>query len=282
MKVALLPGDLDREQLAALSAALDQDNIGACCAAVFAHPAVRWLLDDELHPGGEALTRRLLSMVAPQEHERLLDVASGAGTTAILAARQYGCAAVGVDLSDDAVAGARAAAADTGVGAHVTFQAADAGQLPFADASFDVVVCECALCTFADQRAALSEMRRVLVPGGRLALSDVVADHDRLPRDLRGTMATVACIGGALTEDGYRQLLEHTGFAVLDAQSAEAEVAKMADRVHSRLRGARILGLDGLAPIEGGLKRAIELAGEAERAIAGHALGYGLWAARAG
>lgn len=282
MKAPPLPGDIDREQLAALSEALDRGEVGACCAAVFANPAVRWLLGDELHPGGEDLTRRLLSMVQPRAGERLLDVASGAGATAILAAREHGCAAVGVDLGDDAVAGAESAAAAAGVGDRVTFQAADAGRLPFADASFGVVVCECALCTFPDKPTALSEMRRVLRPGGRLALSDVVADHERLPDDLRGTMATVACIGGALTDDGYRQLLEHAGFAVLDSQSAQAEVAKMADRVRSRLRAARILGLDGLAPIEGGLERAIELAGDAERAIAGHALGYGLWAARAG
>jgi ubiquinone/menaquinone biosynthesis C-methylase UbiE len=277
-----LPSAIDREQLTALGEALDRGEVGACCAAVFSNPAVRWLLGDELHPGGEALTRRLLSMVAPRAEERLLDVASGAGATAILAAREYGCAAVGVDLGDDAVAGARSAAADAGLSALVTFEAADAGQLPFAAASFDVVVCECALCTFPDKLTAVSEMRRVLRPGGRLALSDVVADHERLPGDLRGPMATVACIGGALTDDGYRHLLERAGFSVLDSQSAEAEVTKMADRVSSRLRAARILGLDGLAPIEGGLRRAIELAHEAERAIAGQALGYGLWAARAG
>jgi arsenite methyltransferase len=277
-----LPSDIGSDQLTALGEALEGGDVGACCAAVFANPAVRWLLGNELHPGGEELTRRLLSMVAPRAEERLLDVASGAGATAILAAREYGCAAVGVDLGDDAVAGARSAAADAGLPDLVTFEAADAGQLPFADASFDVVVCECALCTFPDKLTALSEMRRVLRPGGRLALSDVVADHERLPGDLRGPMATVACIGGALTDDGYRQLLERAGFLVLDSQSAEADVAKMADRVSSRLRAARILGLDGLAPIEGGLRRAIELAGEAERAIAGHALGYGLWAARAG
>ena len=276
------PSDIDRERLTALSEALERGEVGACCAAVFSNPAVRWLLGDELHPGGEDLTRRLLSMAAPRAEERLLDVASGAGATAILAAREYRCAAVGVDLGDDAVAGARSAAADAGLSARVTFEAADAGQLPFADASFDVVVCECALCTFPDKLTALSEMRRVLRPGGRLAMSDVVADHERLPADLRGPMATVACIGGALTDDGYRQLLERAGFSVLDSGSAEAEVAKMAERVSSRLRAVRILGLDGLAPIEGGLRRAIELAGEAERAIAGHALGYGLWAARAG
>jgi arsenite methyltransferase len=279
VKTPPLPSDIDREQLAALGEALERGEVGACCAAVFSNPAVRWLLGDELHPGGVGLTRRLMSMVQPRAGERLLDVASGAGTTAILAAREYGCTAVGVDLSDDAVNGARLAAIDAGVGALVRFEAADVSLLPFPAASFDVVVCECALCTFPDKLTALSEIRRVLAPGGRLALSDVVADHERLPGDLRGTMATVACIGGAITDDGYRQLLEHAGFIVLGAQSADAEVAAMAGRVRSRLRAARILGLDGLAPIEGGLRRAIELAGEAERATAEHALGYGLWAA---
>lgn len=281
MKTPPLPTDIDREQLAALGEALDRGEVGTCCAAVFANPAVRWLLGDELHPGGENVTRRLLSMVAPEPGERLLDVASGAGATAILAAREHGCSAVGVDLGDQAIAGAQAAAATAGVGGSVSFETADAGRLPFPDASFDLVVCECALCTFGDKPTAAAEMRRVLRPGGRLALGDVVADHGRLPDALRGTMATVACIGGALTGDQYQRLLEGVGFEVFDTQSAEAETAAMADRVRSRLRAAKILGLDGLAPIEGGLGRAVELAGEAERAIAQGALGYGLWAARA-
>lgn len=281
MKAPPLPTEADREQLAALGAALERGEVGACCAAVFANPAVRWLLGDQLHPGGEDLTRTLLAMVEPRPGERLLDVASGAGATAILAAREHGCDAVGVDLGDDSVEQAGRAAADAGVGARVAFVAADAGELPFVDGSFDIVVCECALCTFPDKASAATEMRRVLRPGGRLALSDVVADHDRLPYDLRGTMATVACIGGALGGEGYRCLLEAAGFELIASAGAEPEVAQMADRVRSRLRAARIMGLEALAPIEGGLTRAIELAGQTESAIAEGVLGYGLWSARA-
>src|ERR671923_304621 len=77
----------------------------------------------------------------------------------------------------------------------------------FADGEFDAVLCECSLSTFPDKGRAVAEMRRVLRPGGRVAISDVVTDHARLPEQLRGTVATLACVGGALPLAGYEQLL---------------------------------------------------------------------------
>jgi len=272
--------DLDVSALADLAAGLEAGDVKGCCATVYEQPAVRWLLGGELHPGGEDLTRRMLELAGVGEGDRLLDVASGAGTTALLAASERDCRVVGLDYGAAAVTGARAEAEAIGLADRVSFVEGDAEALPFDDGSFDVVICECALCTFPDKATAVAEMRRVLKPGGRLALSDVVADHSRLPSDLQGTMATVACVGSALPEDGYRGLLEAAGFELAAVEHATDEVARMCERVRTRLRGAKVLGFEGLVPIEGGLRHAIDLAAEAKRAVAESALGYAVFVAR--
>jgi len=272
--------DLDTSALNEVAAGLEAGDLKGCCATVYEQPVVRWLLGGELHPGGEDLTRRLLERAAVERSDRVLDIASGAGTTALLAARERGCEVVGLEYGAAAVAGARADASAAGLADAVSFIKGDAEALPFADGSFDVAICECALCTFADKRAAVAEMRRVLRPGGRLALSDVIADHSRLPEGLGGALATVACVGSALSEDGYRELLERAGFEVEAVEHATADVARMTERVRTRLRGARLLGFEGLVPVEGGLPEAISLAGRARTAVAEGALGYALFVAR--
>lgn len=273
--------DLDTSALADVAAGLEAGDVKGCCATVYEQPAVRWLLGGELHPGGEELTRRMLELAAVGPSDRLLDIASGAGTTAMLAARELGCESVGLDYGAAAVAGARAEAEAQGLADSVGFVEGDAEALPFERGSFDVVICECALCTFPDKATAVAEMRRVLRRRGRLVLSDVVADHSRLPDDLRGTMATVACVGSALPESGYRELLEAEGFEIEGVEHASDDVARMCERVRTRLRGAKVLGFDGLVPVEGGLKHAIELASEARLAARQGALGYAVFSARA-
>lgn len=272
--------DLDTSALAEVAAGLEAGDVKGCCATVYEQPAVRWLLGGELHPGGEELTRRMLELAAVGEDDRAIDIASGAGTTAILAARECGCEVVGIDYGPAAVAGANETARAEGLGERVSFIEGDAEALPFDDDSFDVAICECALCTFPDKATAVAEMARVLRPGGRLVLSDVIADHSRLPADLRGTMATVACVGAALPEQGYRELLGAGGFEVEAVEGAQDDVARMCDRVRTRLRGAKVLGFEGLVPIDGGLKHAIELAGAARRAVDEGALGYAVISAR--
>jgi arsenite methyltransferase len=258
---------------------LESGDVKGCCAAAYANPAVRWLLDDELHPGGGATTRRALELAGVDRGERLLDVACGSGSSALLAARELSCEVVGVDYGESAVAEARLAAEAEGLSGRVTFAVGDAETLPFGDGEFDVVLCECSLCTFADKRRAVAEIRRVLARGGRLALSDVVADHDRLPGELRGVMATVACVGEALDERGYRELLAAAGFEVTAFESRDADAARLAERVHDRLRGARLIAGEQLAALPGGAEGAIALAATARDAIAAAALGYVIIAA---
>jgi arsenite methyltransferase len=251
----------------------------ACCAALYEHPAVRWLLGDELHPGGEATTRRALELIAVGAGERLLDVASGAGGSAILAAREFGCLVAGVDYGAEAVRGAQRTADAAGFCDQVGFVVGDAEALPYPDGEFDAVLCECSLCTFPDKVQAIAEMRRVLRPGGRLAISDVMVDSERLPAELIGPLATIACVGAALSRQGYEELLAGAGLRPIAFESRAEDAAALAQRVEDRLRGARLLGLDRLSGSPITAETGIELAATARRAISDGVLGYAIFAA---
>jgi arsenite methyltransferase len=251
----------------------------AACAAIYAHPGVRWLLGGELHPGGEATTRRALELIDVGPSDRLLDVACGTGASALLAAREFGCIVAGVEYAADAARDAQQAADAAGFGDRVGFVAGDAEALPFAESEFDAVLCECSLCTFPDQVRAMAEIRRVLRPGGRLALCDVTAERDRLPAALEGAFATVACVGEARSLADYREMLADAGLPAIAVESRAEDAAALADRVLDRLRGARLLGLDGVADAPVSIGEAIEIVGPARRAIDDGALGYAIIAA---
>ena len=106
--------------------------------------------------------------------ERVLDLGSGAGTDSLVAALQVGPSGsvTGVDMTPEMVAKARAGAAELGL-ANVAFVEAEAEQLPFADASFDVVVSNGVIDLIPDKDAVFAELHRVLVPGGRIQVADV-------------------------------------------------------------------------------------------------------------
>jgi SAM-dependent methyltransferase len=258
----------------------ERGELKACCAAAYEQPVVRWLLGGELHPGGERLTHRALELVSASPGDRLLDVASGTGATAMFAARERGCNAVGLDYGSAAVAEARAAAEGHRLSNRVRFVQGDAEALPFADAEFDVVVCECSLCTFPDKPRAAAEMRRVLRPGGRVAIADVVADHDRLPPDLRTAAAAVACVAEAMPATGYEDLLRGAGLEPLSLERHDDALLATVDTVESRVRGARLLGLAANEPFAGMVGQAIELTSLARDAIRDDVLGYAILTAR--
>jgi arsenite methyltransferase len=277
--VSVSPPPPSATSLAAVDEALAGGDVKTCCAAVYASPAVQWLLGGELHPGGEATTRRALELIGAGPGDRLLDVASGTGASALLAARDLGCDVVGVEYGDAAVRAANATAHAEGLGHRASFRRGDAEALPFPDGDFDAVLCECSLCTFPDKPRAVAEMRRVLRPGGRLALSDVIVDRARLPKELGGALATIACVGEALSRGGYEDLLATAGLRVLATESRDGDAAALARRVEDRLRGARLLGLDRVLGPTLAIEEAIELAAAARRAIDDGALGYAIFAA---
>jgi arsenite methyltransferase len=247
-----------------------------CCARLYESDAVRWLLDGQLHPGGDRLTRRLAQLAGIEPGHRVLDVACGSGATALLLARELGCEVVGVDLGSRAIEQAVDAA---GPAERVRFVVGDAEELPFPDAAFDTALSECSLCTFPDKRRAIAEMARVVRPGGTIAIADVTADLSALPEQLRSAAARIACVADARSADDYVSLLRGAGCEPIAIETHDEQLRAMADRVEARLRVARML-----APAGEQRDRAAEasaLARMALDAIARGTLGYALIAARA-
>jgi arsenite methyltransferase len=253
--------------------ALDTD-VKQCCAQLYESDAVRWLLDGELHPGGEPLTRRLAQLAGVQRGRRVVDVACGSGASALLLARELDCLVVGVDLGARAVEQANGAARAAGLDDRARFLLGDAEALPIADAAFEVALSECSLCTFPDKRRAVAEMARVVRPGGAIAIADVTADLDALPTPLRSAAARVACVADARSADEYAALLSHAGCKQIAIESHDAELSRMADRVEARLRIARMLAPPGEQRDR--VAEAASLARLAVEAMAHGTLGYAL------
>jgi arsenite methyltransferase len=259
---------------------LAASEIKACCAAAYGSEAVRWLLGDRLHPGGARLTARLVAALGVGPGALVADVACGAGAGALYAAEQTGCQVVGVDLAPVNIELATTAAAASGLAGRARFVVGDADALPLEDASVDGVLCECALCAFPDKPAAVREIVRVLRPDGVLALSDMTAEPDHLPIELRSLDAWIACIGDARPLDALADLLGGDGLVVERRERHDAALRELIDRVDARLRVARALRSAIPATLAGSIDRGLAITAAAQDTVADGALGYGVLIAR--
>ena len=143
----------------------------------------------------------------------MLDLGSGAGADVLISARRVGAGrrAIGLDMTDEMLALARANAAEAGV-ENVEFLKGYLEDIPLPEASVDVVISNCVINLAADKRVVLAEAARVLRPGGRFAVSDVIADEG-MDDATRADMAQwTGCIAGALTEAEFRAALADAGF----------------------------------------------------------------------
>ena len=164
-----------------------------------------------------------LAALAPGE--TVLDLGSGGGIDVLLSAQRVGPTgfAYGLDMTDEMLALAEKNRADQEA-TNVRFLKGHLEDIPLPENTVDVVISNCVINLAADKRRVLQEAFRVLKPGGRFAVSDVVAQGE-LPADLRRDMeAWVGCVAGALEEGEYRRLLAEAGFA-----DAEVEVTRVYD-----------------------------------------------------
>jgi SAM-dependent methyltransferase len=154
-----------------------------------------------------------LAVADLREGERVLDLGSGGGIDVLLSARRVGPSgfAYGVDMTDDMLGLARANAAKAGA-VNVEFRRGEIENLPFPDAAVDVVISNCVINLSVDKPAVLAEMFRVLVPGGRIGISDVVAEDHLTPADRSEAGSYVGCIAGALSRAEYLDGLAAAGF----------------------------------------------------------------------
>ena len=246
----------------------------ACCATAYCTDVVAMLLGESYHPGGIALTRRLTGRLHLRPDTPVLDVACGRGATAITIAAEHGCPVAGVDLSEANIASAEYAASKTG--GRFDFRVGDAEALPFADGSFDAVVCECALCTFPDKAAAAREFARVLRPGGRLGITDVTADLDRLPPELAGLGGWIACIADARPLSEYARILKTAGFRIVHTEHHDDAIRTMVKQIEARLQLVKMTAPSQAAELGLDFDAAPGILKATRQAIDDGILGYGL------
>jgi len=148
------------------------------------------------------------------EGERVLDLGSGGGIDVLLSARRVGSPgfAYGVDMTDDMLTLARQNAAKAGA-SNVEFLKGEIEDLPLPDAAVDVVISNCVINLSTDKPAVLAEMFRVLIPGGRIGITDVVAEDHLSPAERAAAGSYVGCIAGALSRAEYLDGLAAAGFA---------------------------------------------------------------------
>jgi hypothetical protein len=250
----------------------DPATVKACCATAYGLDLVGLFLGESYHPGGIPLTRRLADAIDLRPGERVLDVAAGIGTTALVLAAERDVDVTGIDLGGGQVARARRRAAAAGLDRRARFEVGDAERLPVDDAGFDATVCECAFCTFPDKQSAAAELARALRPGGRVGITDVWLDPARLEPELQGLAGRVACLADARPIDEVRGIVERVGLTVTEVERHDHALLETIERVATRLRALRLLDLPILRRFD--LARGIELAGRATDAVERGDAGY--------
>ncbi len=267
-------------QVSILNELETNQEIKACCAAVYESDWARLLLGNSFHPGGLALTERLGLLAGLGPDHRVLDVAAGTGASALYLAERFGCQMVGIDFGQESIAAANASAAEAGLANRVQFQLGDAERLPFEDGAFDAVTNECAFCTFPDKRTAAAEMARVLRPGGRLGLSDLTRPGP-LPTELDGLLAWIACIADAQPLEQTTGYLEMAGLAIEQTEAHDEALRRTVADIRGKLLGAELLVKLKKIDLPGAdFDQAKAIARSAAQAVREGKLGYALLVAQ--
>jgi len=252
----------------------DGGNIKQCCAQLYESDLAKILLGDSFHPGGLRLTERLGELLHLTPVSRVLDVASGKGTSALFLAERFGCHVIGTDYSSQNITQANDFAAVKGLASRVHFNHGDAEGLPLPDASFDAILCECAFCTFPDKLTAAREFARVLRPQGQVGLSDLTR-VPALPKELDSLLAWIACIADAQSVESYAEYLRAAGLEMEQVELHNEALTEMVQQIRMKLLGAEIMvGLNKLRLPGLDFSTAKQLAKSALDAIQNRQLGY--------
>lgn len=205
-----------------------------CCADFYENDTVKLIFGQSLHPGGLELTKELGEKLGIGENDKVLDIASGTGTSAIFLAKNFGCKVTGIDLAKKNVEEAINNASRENANKLVDFKLGDAEKLDFEDESFDFAIAECSFCLFPDKKKASDEMYRVLKTDGKLGMSDVVVNGE-LPEKMKSILYKFICIEDAKSEKEYENILKNSGFNNFNFEDKKNEVLNLLEGIRKKI-----------------------------------------------
>ena len=211
------------------------DADALCCTGFYENEWVRMLLDDNFHPGGEALTRRSVAGMALPPGAVIADLGCGTGSSALLIALENELQVHGIDRGASNIERARQRQQESGIEpTRLRFQQGDMSKLPFQHGELDAIIAECTFSLMTDQQAVLNEFKRVLRPGGSLMISDM-AIEGVLPRDIEEVIAPWTCLVNAHDNAGYLALFEQGGFDCIGSSDESAGLLSMISSIKRKL-----------------------------------------------
>ena len=231
-----------RASYAARALRVTENPVGGCCGGGDTDPITRDLYDavqEEAVPQTALLASlgcgNPTALAELRAGETVLDLGSGGGIDVLLSAKRVGPTgfAYGLDMTDEMLALAERNKAEAGA-ENVAFLKGHIEDVPLDDAAVDVIVSNCVINLSVDKAQVLREAFRVLTPGGRFAVSDMVV-QGHMPEELRRDIESWAgCVSGSLEEDEYRRLLTAAGF-----EDIEFQVTRVHDRpeLEGRMEG---------------------------------------------
>jgi ubiquinone/menaquinone biosynthesis C-methylase UbiE len=166
-----------------------------------------------IHPGGFATTRHLIKALGVNRNSRVIDIACGKGTTAILLAEKFGCEVVGIDLAPALVDEAIRLIKKKGLSDKITFHVGDALSLPFDEAEFDIAISQAMLVLIADKVRAIQEAKRVIRSNGSAGWLELSWKKPIPPEFLRilSDVICAYCMTNVQTFDGWREVFSAAG-----------------------------------------------------------------------
>ncbi len=252
------------------------EELKSCCANLYEHEAVKFFLGESFHPGGIELSKRLAERLKLKAGEKVLDIASGLGTTSILLAKEYSVNITGLDYSKKNCELASQRSKKKNVEGYTNFVVGDAEKLPFKNNEFDVVISECSFCTFPNKQIAANEIYRVLKAKGRLGINDVIL-NEQLPEKWKNHVSHILCLADAKSFEGYNKYLRDAGFNNIQNFNEDNVFLELAEEIRAKLLLAQIaLGLGKIKIPNFDLKKGKQYIKEGLDYIKAGKAGYGM------